>query len=187
MDQPADSLRPARQWLKNNLVTLGSAAVFTVYSAGYFRTREAADRFAGESVQRRAAALAPPGGHARSSVRTEAASGSSPGKPVTRPSSAAASAVADSRNATPPASAQTAATPPASEAPVAPAPADTQPAAAPAAAPAADSAALAADKKEEANELRDGVFYGWGTSRHGDIQAAVEIKSGRIVGAYVSQ
>jgi uncharacterized protein with FMN-binding domain len=31
------------------------------------------------------------------------------------------------------------------------------------------------------------VFYGWGTSRHGDIEARVEIRDGRIVSAEVSQ
>lgn len=38
--------------VKNNLVALGSAAVFTVYAAGFLRTKEAADRFAGEDVGR---------------------------------------------------------------------------------------------------------------------------------------
>ncbi len=60
MNETAESTKPASQWLRSNLVTLGSAAVFTVYSAGYFRTREAAQRFAGESVQRRAAAAISP-------------------------------------------------------------------------------------------------------------------------------
>jgi uncharacterized protein with FMN-binding domain len=31
------------------------------------------------------------------------------------------------------------------------------------------------------------VFYGWGTSRHGDIEAKVEIRDGRIISAEVSQ
>ena len=34
---------------------------------------------------------------------------------------------------------------------------------------------------------KDGTFYGWGTSRHGDIQAAVIIKDGRIANALISQ
>jgi uncharacterized protein with FMN-binding domain len=34
---------------------------------------------------------------------------------------------------------------------------------------------------------RDGVFMGRGTSRHGDIEAMVEIKDGRIVSAVISQ
>lgn len=34
---------------------------------------------------------------------------------------------------------------------------------------------------------KDGTFYGWGTSRHGDIQAAVVIESGRITVARVER
>jgi len=34
---------------------------------------------------------------------------------------------------------------------------------------------------------KDGAYYGWGTSRHGDLQAAVEIVDGWIISAYVSQ
>ena len=80
-----------------------------------------------------------------------------------------------------PASAATA-TPTPAPAPVsAPAPSPTQ---AIPSSPAADSTVPA--KKDE-NALKDGVYYGWGTSRHGDIQASVEIKSGKIIGAYISQ
>ena len=42
-------------------------------------------------------------------------------------------------------------------------------------------------RSEEGPKLRDGIYYGWGTSRHGDIQASVEVKSGKIVGAYIAQ
>ncbi|MFI5232260.1 MAG: FMN-binding protein, partial [Gemmatimonadales bacterium] len=51
----------------------------------------------------------------------------------------------------------------------------------------ADSTVAAAARKDENAPLKDGVYYGWGTSRHGDIQASVEIKSGKIIGAYISQ
>ncbi len=34
---------------------------------------------------------------------------------------------------------------------------------------------------------RDGMFFGRGTSRHGDIEAMVEIKDGRIISASISQ
>ena len=36
-------------------------------------------------------------------------------------------------------------------------------------------------------KLRDGTYYGWGTSRHGDIQAVVTIEAGRIVRAGIAQ
>ena len=50
-----------------------------------------------------------------------------------------------------------------------------------------DSSGKKAEKQDEKAQLKDGVFYGWGTSRHGDIQASIEIRDGRIVGAYISQ
>ena len=34
---------------------------------------------------------------------------------------------------------------------------------------------------------KDGTFSGWGTSRHGDIEATVVIEAGRITSAYISQ
>jgi len=34
---------------------------------------------------------------------------------------------------------------------------------------------------------KDGTYYGWGTSRHGDIQAAVVIQDGRIAAATIAQ
>lgn len=34
---------------------------------------------------------------------------------------------------------------------------------------------------------RDGTFLGWGYSRHGDIQASVQIENGRIVSAVIAQ
>jgi len=192
MDEPSLGAKPASQWLRINLVTLGSAAVFTVYSAGYFRTREAADRFAGESVQRRAAVAAPPATNAHTAdVRNEAAAHSGSSLPVMRPSSStAAGAHANSAPAT-----KTAATvKPVPDSPAAPstisapaAAADAPPSAPVPATPAVDSAAAAAEKKEESNQLKDGTFYGWGTSRHGDIQASVEIKNGKITGANISQ
>jgi uncharacterized protein with FMN-binding domain len=37
------------------------------------------------------------------------------------------------------------------------------------------------------NTWKDGTYYGWGTSRHGDIQAAVVIEGGRIASATIAQ
>jgi uncharacterized protein with FMN-binding domain len=87
----------------------------------------------------------------------------------------------------------TTAAPPAASANVAastsaPAPsAPAAPADSPAPVAAVDSSANAKEKKDDDGQLKDGVFYGWGTSRHGDIQASVEIKNGKIIGAYISQ
>lgn len=77
----------------------------------------------------------------------------------------------------------------------APAPAVPAPVAAPtqspvfAPAPAAAKPAEPAARQNEptAAKWKDGTYYGWGTSRHGDIQAAVIIKDGRIANALISQ
>ncbi len=213
MTGETEGAKPASPWLKNNLVKLGSAAVFTVYSAGYFRTRDAAERFAGESVQRHAAAIAAPRGNGDAAVElpsgprsdsvdlpvmrlssTKNAAGKTAGKTA---GNTAGNTAADARGraaepavastvdaADRPAATATAAPAPAPDkvvAPVAPAPV------APVATAPADSAVPNAERKAESTQLKDGVYYGWGTSRHGDIQASVEIKSGKIIGAYISQ
>ena len=56
---------------------------------------------------------------------------------------------------------------------------------APAAAPAAEAPAAPAAPARVG--WRDGFFVGRGTSRHGDIEAMVEIKDGRIISAVISQ
>ena len=62
--------------------------------------------------------------------------------------------------------------------------ADTTPVAAPPApVPSVDAPSDAAATAR----FRDGTYLGWGTSRHGDIQAAVVIEGGRITAARVAQ
>jgi uncharacterized protein with FMN-binding domain len=39
----------------------------------------------------------------------------------------------------------------------------------------------------EKPRIKDGIFFGWGRSRHGDIQAGVEVKNGRIISAFISE
>jgi len=58
----------------------------------------------------------------------------------------------------------------------------TAPAPAPAPAPVPAAPALPA-----APAWKDGTYTGWGTSRHGDIQAAVVIANGRIESATIAQ
>ena len=184
MDEAVKGAKPGSQWIRNNLVTIGSAAVFTVYSAGFFRTRDAAQRFAGDAAQRHAAplatkgpsvhAIAPPSGvvreeHTRHADARRVAE--------TAPAKAAKSVAHDA--STP---ADSVAAPAAVPAAIAAAPTP-QPAAS---ATAPDTAAAPIEKKDD-NQLKDGTFNGWGTSRHGDIQASVEIKNGKIVSAWISQ
>jgi uncharacterized protein with FMN-binding domain len=189
------------RWLKSNLVALGSAAVLAVYSAGYARTRTAAERFADESRERRVpdrpsakvapqalvpkadtVAVAPPttvnAAHTNVAPEPKQIAGASPAPTpktdkVARPAVATdtvltATKVADS---TPPAIAPK----PVIANPPVPAPSPTPP---------VDSAKTADTAHVQ---LKDGTFAGWGTSRHGDVEAAVQIKDGRIVSAFIVQ
>lgn len=199
----------SNQWLKSNLVALGSAAVLAVYAAGYMRTRSAAQRWADEGAERRPA---PPSviGPAEVVVAHTEPSGGTPPSPVdAAPSTPAPTRVAaqpstksnDSSKASKASktkSQQSAATS-AANAPAAPARSTDStvtpppPAAvavtpttpvSPTAATHTDSAAQQADKDHP--RYRDGTYTGWGTSRHGDIQASVDIKDGRIADAFIS-
>jgi uncharacterized protein with FMN-binding domain len=180
--------------IKHNLVAIGSAAVLAVYSAGYARTKAAADRFAVEDAARRqeherrarpvVAAPTPPVTppvsvaetpvvyEAPSHVEKHARKASAPQPELTRVDSAPASTPA-------PAPATVSA-----PAPV-PAPKPAEPVPAPTvvspAAPAADTV------KDEDKPLKDGVYSGYGRSRHGDIEATVSIKNGKIVEAFISE
>ena len=178
-----DAPRNPSQWIKGNLVGLGSAAVLAVYSAGYARTREAAKRFEGEDRQRHGpipvaavaaapevatkvpipqpvsnAAPAPTAPKTTAAKTAKKSSESTESKPST-PRADTATAHADTATAAPQ---------PATQAPTSP-PTDT-----------------AAKSEKTQVGWKDGTFTGWGGSRHGDIQATVEIKAGRIVSAWVS-
>ncbi len=162
--------------VKHNLVALGSATVLAVYAAGYLRTRSAADRFLADDSERR-----------RAVATTEHAPSPLPAAPM--PNDPVA--VADSGMSAPPVVAPAEVAPKAKKAARPKAP-DSAAAAVAAAEPpaggngqAADSAAQAPEK--EHGPFKDGSFSGWGTSRHGDIEATVEIRDGRIVSASISQ
>jgi len=55
------------------------------------------------------------------------------------------------------------------------------------AAPIATAPELPAPPAPPAPTWKDGTYYGWGSSRHGDIQAAVVIEAGRIASATIAQ
>jgi uncharacterized protein with FMN-binding domain len=218
---------------KNGLIALGSVAVLGVYSAGWFKTKAAAERFADEAVERR-----PPAPSAEERPQVRAVERTTPSPSVSSQPRLRAGAVAsvppmpkltraaNRDSASPakpepaaPASTITTSTPAAAAAPVtssAPAsPTVETPRAATAAslgfttmtapepaapptvpAPAPEHAVPAAAKPAEpvprrlevvAAKWKDGTYYGWGTSRHGDIQAAVTIQAGRITSALISQ
>lgn len=201
----------ASQWLTSNLAAIGSAAVLTVYAAGYARTKPAADKLAEESERRRpnarptpmvavghvgeqAAAPATTGAPAANAPASARAETSAANAAVAAGSSSGAAADTSSRSAPAAvASAPTSVT--ASATTPAPAPASTPaapvvsqaPASAPA--PAASQAPTLQDTATTRGPVayKDGMYSGWGTSRHGDIQAYVEIKGGRIVSAFISE
>jgi len=244
-DAPAFSVSKLRG---NNLVALGSAAVLIVYTAGFAKTKPAADRMAAESAERRprgasragagavgartaggesggatvpampAVAVvngplaAAPAANVPGTVAPSAGGASAP-MPVPVPStmavavSPAAAAVAKPAAATaaapvapvetaPPtvvsAPLSVAVTPPAVTAPAAatsaPAPVQTAPVPVSTPAPVAPPAAPPpAAKPAGKTTYKDGVYLGRGTSRHGDIEAMVEIQNGRITNAVISQ
>jgi uncharacterized protein with FMN-binding domain len=187
--------------IKNNLVALGSAAVVAVYAAGYMRTKAAADRFAVEDAARRQ-------DHERRVQPTAVApvpTSPAPAKDTSRPpvpvdhesapkhvarkaSRSVAQHVApdhadSARAAAPEVVSKPVESPPPVSAPAAPVaaaplPGTTFKVTPP---PSADTA------QAEDKPLKDGVYSGWGTSRHGDIQATVAIKNGKITEAFISE
>jgi uncharacterized protein with FMN-binding domain len=185
--------------VKNNLVALGTAAVVAVYAAGYAKTRDAAAQFADETrdlppihpakhdavVPEVAPAKATPLPPPVAKVETPA-----PPKPVETKKAAAKPTKTDTATRPPkaeqPTVAAVAVAPPVVTPPVA---ATTTPPVTPPkdtttkAATAPDTAA----KSDKNAPLKDGMFVGWGTSRHGDIQATVMVKEGKIVGAVISE
>jgi uncharacterized protein with FMN-binding domain len=185
--QPRGAARVA-PLVRHNLVAIGTAAVLTVYSAGYARTREAAKRFA-EADQAARRPIAPSINFGDSSVSI-AHSGDAPEAPVPAPSTTSADRPVTASVPVSP--------PPSAPAPTSAVRVDSSVASEPehdsiplnpptqqvpdttVAPPAADSAA-------RQPVLRDGEYYGWGTSRHGDIQAAVVIEDGRIASATIAQ
>ncbi len=200
--------------MSNSLVALSSAVVLAVYSAGYLRTQAAADRFESEAGQRRPAppapltAAAPAAPAAAPPTTAQSAPPATPTAADTAADTARAGATTpvDTRlktlatPTTPPASVVpvAAATAPVAAAPAAAAPADataavppTSPAAVPVSAVAAAAAqpapATVVPAAPAKPRYKDGTFTGWGTSRHGDIQAQVVIADGRITSATIAQ
>jgi len=180
--------------IPNGLLALGSAAVLAVYSAGNLQTMEAARQFDDQGGGRRRPM--PP------SVASTGGDRASPPVAMATPASGSAdtgaSVVAGEAEAT----SQPIETPPVaiesemsrSETTEAPTPTPVK-AKSVAAATADSTASIAsvgtstssADSAEANPAWRDGAFTGYGTSRHGDIEATVVIEGGRITSATISQ
>ncbi|MEP7000391.1 MAG: FMN-binding protein [bacterium] len=177
------------------LLAVGTATVLSIYTAGFVRTRTAANRIATQAAVRRPAAVASPA-RADTSAREESRPLASVGEslatthaiashavePHGTPSKAASDAPPGSRMADsaprgdsiPRAATVVAAT----EAPA--------PVPVPAPATIVDTTAKVASDSTHV-VYKDGTYSGWGTSRHGDIEATVEIKNGRIMSAEISE
>lgn len=171
---------------KHSLVALGSAAVLTVFAAGYLRTRSAAMRFADEDAGRHpSAALMDAATHAATSQVRKTAPVSQQSFEVASQASTGSSAAGQQ----PSAAASVAATKPAKK--------STKTSVTSALVSATDTSgttsttqptdSTAQTAAADRGPYRDGVYFGWGSSRHGDIQASVEIRDGRIYAATVSQ
>lgn len=189
----------------NNLVALGSAAVFTVYAAGFVRTRPAAQRFA-QQAERRPAPATQLAAEIPASTPTPVDRAEAPPTPATAKPTAPTKHTPVASSAPKPAgpvdssTVPVVVTPPAASTPAEPVvaapaaiatPAPTTPPAPAhdssraATAPAAPDSTQGAAKEKP--RLKDGIFFGWGTSRHGDIQAGLEVKNGRIISAFISE
>jgi uncharacterized protein with FMN-binding domain len=168
----------------NRLITMSSAAILVVYAAGFMKTRAAAQKLDEASNDRRPVMPAPstagelttpaPIEPPATVVIPSAPKAKSPAVAVPAPAKSIKPVAVPSATPTPVAE------------PVTPAPAATTdvPAAitktedAPAATPAL---------KMPKEHYNDGTYLGWGTSRHGDIQASVKVEGGRIVAASIAQ
>jgi uncharacterized protein with FMN-binding domain len=173
--------KAAGQKISNSLVTLSSAAILAIYAAGYHRTIPAAEKFEELIARRRAPAPIVAGPVAPIVASTTVVTGII-APPAVPPS---VSPPHKTSEAKPPSKS-------ARKAKIAPAPSG-EPAAArsepPTVAatnePAADAGA--SDAAGSTAKYKDGRYLGWGTSRHGDIQAFVEIKKGKIVSTGIAQ
>jgi uncharacterized protein with FMN-binding domain len=199
---------------RNAVLALSSAAVIAVYSAGYLRTRSAADSLALEATARRPSLSAPadvPAAQNESAPLSAALPEREPGPPSS-PAAAPSSEHRQSKRPprTPSSQIIEAAEPTEAAAVVdAPSPIGKEPAAEPivvaeaSAPPAAESERPAAAASPlpvavpataippvappEQRQYKDGTYFGWGRSRHGDIQASVVIEAGRIASATIAQ
>lgn len=186
---PAD--QPSR-----SLLALGSAAVIAVYAAGYVRTKPAAARLAAESAARRrptAPDASPASTPPIAVVVKPLADSAAPGAKV-----AIVEKVANAAEAKPKSDAQKLRDDPESAAAESlaivqareEAERPTKFVVPPLNYVAPEKAAPTHEDsltKPELPPWNDGTYFGWGTSRHGDIRAGVEIRGGAIARAYIAE
>jgi len=177
----ADERTSPTQRISNGLITLSSAAIVAVYAAGYHRTSPAAHRFDSQIPQQRtsatiAIATPPPAANPSAAAAPPVSSSAAPAikKNTKRPST-------PSRKAAPSTGTDSAGSSASSTS--APSSASTTNPPAEAAAPPTVAAPAAPAK----SAYKDGVYLGWGSCRHGDIEASVTIQDGKIALVAISQ
>ena len=169
------------QRISNGLITLSSAAIVAIYAAGYHRTSPAAHRFDSQIPQQRtsatiAIAIPPPAANSGTAAAPPVSSSAAPAikkntkKPSTPDRKAAPSTGTDSAGSS-------------ASSTSAPSSASTTNPPAEAAAPPTVAAPAAPAK----SAYKDGVYLGWGSCRHGDIEASVTIQDGKIALVAISQ
>lgn len=165
------------QRISNGLITLSSAAIVAVYAAGYHRTSPAAHRFDSQIPQQRTSTTV--------AIATPPPAAANPSPAATPPASSSAPSAARKNTKRPFTPARTAAPSPASD-PAASASATSTPVPSTSAInPPAEAAAPPPAAAKSA--YKDGVFSGWGSCRHGDIEASVTIQDGKIALVAISQ
>ncbi len=195
--------RPAGKNISPGLATLSSAAILAVYAAGYYRTSAVAGGFSEQSNRRKppvvadsAALAAPLSDHPIEPAAEDPRVPAIPTKSRKKARQAGSSYAATSSDSTSPGSASIEYAPAASLAPQVPASSSAPSAPAPSAPQIAATGAdpniqLAAPAMPAAPQpkplYKDGTYYGWGSCRHGDIQASVTIQDGKIASATITQ
>ena len=171
---PARSPRAAGQKISSDLVSLSSAAILAIYAAGYHRTSPAADQFEVQAARRRtappiAATVATP----KAAIPKFEAPPPAPPSPATSPKAVRRRPASQILNG---ASVPTVDSPSTLAPPLV-------------GTPAAEPAKLSppAPAVSPQTHYKDGTYSGWGSCRHGDIQASVVIQGGRIVSVEIGQ
>jgi len=167
--------------ISNGLITLSSAAILAVYAVGYERTSPAADRLAMQTAQRHAqassvassvsaASMPPVISPAPSAAPVSARRNAGSGRAITDSTAPSAASVGVPTTQPQSSTPATSASEPVAQIETASTPAVPEPP------PVPDRPAW-----------RDGTYLGWGYSRHGDIQAFVQIQDGRIIAAGIEK
>lgn len=158
--------RAAGQRISKSLVTLTSTAIVAIYAAGYHRTSAAAHKFDSQGEQRETVAeVIPAAPLPRENPPPSAPLGSS-----------SAPAPAVKKNVRKPAA-------PNRKSDSGPSDSGDSPASA---FGSSENAAAKTAASPQTN-YKDGTFLGWGSCRHGDIEASVQIQDGKIVAATITQ